>query len=313
MIDITTQMKLRYYHIGIAVFCLAIMVISFIVLIADAGEKHSTPLKIFLTLAIQMGGAFFFALTAGYVSDALQQAKGYHSGRMFEEENRKAGLLNFYADRDGGAKTDLDKAFEVQEEGEVLMIGASLRKFFASGQPHEKAVKKLLGRNGVSVRAVFSNPEGNRELPVRSFIEVFNRGAYSPKVGKGTFDMKEEIDFDFDDFVENFYKKYGVNKSHTRTIDDLIAAKRGVEEDLSYVAEGAGSSIKHRLSNSAPYCTVIIFPDKAFYTPNLLSKKMPVNFPTLVFEKPSEVYERLVEYFEFQWWVSDPRWRSKDA
>ncbi len=66
----------------------------------------------------------------------------------------------------------------------------------------------------------------------------------------------------------------------------------------------ADNRISHRESKSAPYCTVVIFPEKAFYTPNILSTDVPANLPMLVFHHSSDVYDKLKQYFEFLWWVN---------
>lgn len=308
MNKISPLMKLRYIHIGIAVFCMTVMVISFIAIMLE--EKISDQLKIFLTISIQIGGAFFFALTAGYVSEALQRARGYSNLWLFCQEFRKAGVVGFYADRDGDAKTELDETFKAHQKGEVLMAGASLRKFLASGQPHNSMIRELLTRKGVSVRAVFSSSKGNRELPVRSFIESFNRGKKSPKIGGGTFDLEKKIDFSFDEFVETFDKKYG---DHTRVITDIKSVQAGSDELIDIAAE-KGSAFAYRESKSAPYCTLIIFPEKAFYTPNLLCREEPVNMPMIVFHKSSDAYKKILQYFKFLWWVSpEPALRTKNV
>jgi len=51
----------------------------------------------------------------------------------------------------------------------------------------------------------------------------------------------------------------------------------------------------------APYCTAIIFPDKCYFSPNILSKADPSNLPFIVLKNGSNGYERLDEYFDYIW------------
>jgi hypothetical protein len=304
--------RFRIYWCVIWVLSLFALISGFVFITApNISGFHRT----FANLLAQLGGAFFFALTAGYIFERIRNAQGYSVLWLFSHEFRKAGVLAFYSDRKNNSEKALEEAFERQNEGEVLMAGASLRLFLASGHNFYYWTHKILNRKGISIRAISSNPDSNCELPIRSFIEEFNQDKSFPK--DSTFDWKKERDFSFDEFVERFFKNHGTKappEEKLRVISDLEATRTGVRE-LKGVAKGAGNSIKHRESKSAPYCTVIIFPDRAFYTPNLLSSNVPANMPTLVFHRSSEIYEKLVEYFEFLWWVSDPepKLRSKDV
>lgn len=269
--------------------------------------------KTVANLSVQLGGAFFFALSAGYVFEKIRNAQGYSVLWLFSQEFRKAGILAFYSDRKNNSEKSLEEAFEKHRKGEVLLAGASLRLFLAPGLHFYYWARKLLEKKGNSIRAVFTSPEDNHELPLRSFIEEFNQAKSFPK--DSPFNWKKKIDFSFDDFEKTFFKEHGIQappESKLRVINDLESTRAGIRE-LRGVAKSSGNSINHRESKYAPYCTVIIFPDRAFYTPNLLSSKVPVNMPTMVFHKSSEVYNRLVEYFEFLWWVSDPEGRTKNA
>jgi hypothetical protein len=58
---------------------------------------------------------------------------------------------------------------------------------------------------------------------------------------------------------------------------------------------------------------VVIFPDRAFYTPNLLGCEVPINLPLIVFHSSSDVYRKLVDYVEFLWWVSKPEVEVESA
>jgi hypothetical protein len=272
--------------------------------------KISSTSHVYASLLVQAGGAFFFALTVGWVIDRLRHAQGYSILWLFSQEFRKAGVLAFYSDRKNDAEKALEEAFENHSNGEVLMVGASLRLFLGPGLHFYSWIQELLrkrGRSPVTVRALSCHPEDNHELPVRSFVEDFNQDRTFPKYS--SFDYRKRIDFDFHEFEKEFFTKHGIaafSKERCRIIHDLEATQTGVNA-LRGVAKEPGNSILHREYNFAPYCTVIIFPDRAFYTPNLLSTEVPVNMPLIVFHKSSDAYKKLVNYFEFIWWASDPR------
>lgn len=269
-----------------------------------------TPIqKNISNIFVQVGGAFFFALSAGYVIERIQSAHGYSILWKFSQEFREAGLLNFFSNRDDEAEENLKEAFAKHKKGEVLMAGASLRYFLAPGHPLNEPIRKMLEKedNSVRIRALFCSPDSNDELPIRSFVEEFSQNGTIPSGKKAKFDWGEKINFSFGNFKKNFYKEYGLKKpfqdQKLRVMTDLESTRNGIRE-LKGIAESS-NSIEYREIKSAPYCTVIIFPDRAFYTPNLLCSIVPVNMPTLVFHKTSSVYEKLKNYFKFLWWVND--------
>lgn len=283
----------------------AFALISGLVIIRD--PNISSTLQIYGNILVQAGGAFFFALTVGWAIDKLRDAEGYSVLWLFSQEFRKAGVISFYSDRKGHAEKSLEEAFEKHRGGEVLMTGASLRLFLAPGLHFYSSIHDMLKRKGssqVTVRALSCRPENNKELPVRSFVEEFNQDRTFPK--DSPFDWGKKIGFSFEEFEKEFFEKHGMMASVTkcRVIHDLEATRAGVIA-LQGVAKGVGNIITHREFKFAPYCTVIIFPDKAFYTPNLLCSEVPVNMPMMVFHKSSDVYKKLVDYLEFLWWVTD--------
>lgn len=279
-------------------------------LVFTTDRNLSPTYQLYANILLQAGGAFFFALTVGWVIDRVRDIEGYSVLWLFSQEFRKAGVLAFYADREGYAKQALEEAFEKHSGGEVLMAGASLRLFLGSGLHFYDSVSKILSRRGgspITVRAVSSSPETNHELPLRSFVEEFNQDRSSPRSPK-SFDWTRDIDFSFAEFEQQFFEKYGINTpscQRARVVKDLDNVRGGVRA-LEGVAQSAGNFIKHRESRFAPYCTVIIFPDRAFYTPNLLGHVVPINFPLIVFHRSSDAYDKLVNYVEFLWWVSNP-------
>ena len=296
----------RFRIIRIVAWTLSIFaLISGLVFLQDPNISLNS--KLFASLLVQAGGAFFFALTVGWAIERYRTAEGYSVLWLFSQEFRKAGVLAFYSDRKNHAERSLEEAFEKHKEGEVLMAGASLRLFLAPGLHFYTWVEKILDRKGrspIAVRALFCNPESNQELPFRSFVEEFNQDRSFPK--HSPFDWKKSIGFSFDEFIKEFFENHSIGApadQRCRVIQDIESTRVGVNA-LQGVAKMSGNFIYHREFKSAPYCTVIIFPDRAFYTPNLLSTEVPVNMPMIVFHKSSDAYRKLVQYFEFVWWVS---------
>jgi hypothetical protein len=300
----------RFKTLWLVIWVLSVFtLISGLIFITDT--QISDFQKTVANLFVQVGGAFFFALTAGYVFEKIQNAEGYSLLWLFSQEFRKAGLVDFYADRDDDAEKALKEAFEKHRKGEVLLAGASLRVFLVQGQPFYSKVESMLNREGsskITVKALTCNPEKNRELPFRSFIEEFNQDGSFPKKKSLKWDWEKKINFSFSDFEQKFFKNHGIyapSKDRLRVNRDLDGTRGGIIA-LKGIAEGADNSFEHREFECAPYCTVIIFPGKAFYTANIFYNDAPANLPMMVFHKSSEVYKKLVTHVKFMWWVSDP-------
>ena len=282
---------------------------AFVAGLTFATDPQKSPLSnIYTNILLQAGGAFFFALTVGWVIDRVRDMEGYSVLWLFSQEFRQAGVLAFYADRTNHAEKALEEAFAKPGGGEILMAGASLRLFLAPGLHFYRPVEKLMSGKSTfpfTIRAISSSPERNYELPLRSFIEEFNQDKSFPK--SKAFDWSKELGFRFDDFERSFFSEHGIgapSAQRVRVIHDLESTRAGVKA-LRGTAEGVGNHIFHRESRFAPYCTVVIFSDRAFYTPNLLSGEVPVNLPMIVFHKTSDLYVKLKSYFEFLWWVSE--------
>jgi hypothetical protein len=226
----------------------------------------------------------------------------------FQYGLNQAGIHGVFASRGGAAERSLENAFRAHKSGEVRLTGASLRLFLGPGLHFYQFIRDLLGRptsDTTTVRAVICSARANHELPVRSFIEEFGQSGDHPRVRP--FDWSQPIDFDFGAFESRFFSDHGLlSASPLRVIQDLSSVHAGLTE-LRGVATSAGNTIDYRETLHAPYCTAVIFPEQAFYTPNLLSADVPVNFPTIVFQRDSVGYRRLSDYFEFQWWLSSDR------
>jgi hypothetical protein len=122
----------------------------------------------------------------------------------------------------------------------------------------------MLNREGsskITVKALTCNPEKNRELPFRSFIEEFNQDGSFPKKKSLKWDWEKKINFSFSDFEQKFFKNHGIyapSKDRLRVNRDLDGTRGGIIA-LKGIAEGADNSFEHREFECAPYCTVIIY------------------------------------------------------
>jgi hypothetical protein len=259
--------------------------------------------KTVANLFIQIGGAFFFALSVGWIVDRLQKKQGFSVLWQLSQEFRKAGVMGFYSDREDDAEKTLEEAIEKNHNGDVLIAGASLRYFVSVGGHLYGKINGMLTneQNNVNFRVLYCKPEDNHELPVRSFVEDFSQDGIFPL--KLDFDWNMTIIDTFKDFEKTFFKKYVFDSSSkTRVINDLESSRIGIEKLKSAIKEP--NTISYREFSVAPYCTVVIFPDRVFYTPNLLCREVPVNMPMIVFHKSSDVYMKIEQYFKFLWLIS---------
>jgi len=62
-----------------------------------------------------------------------------------------------------------------------------------------------------------------------------------------------------------------------------------------------GSHLELRRFLLAPYCTAVIFPDMAFFSPNLLAPVVPVRLPMILFRSGSHGYNMVKASFEHLW------------
>lgn len=225
---------------------------------------------------------------------------------VLTEEVTSAGIQAVYSDRMGYAEEALGNAFDNHKGGEVLLTGASLRLFLAPGLHFYSFIDRMLRRSTVEpvvVRALSCHPEMNSEIPVRSFVEEFNQDGTMPKSTE--FDEDAPKVLSLVEFRKSYFRDYGLQGlvKASRVVHDLVSTRTGVEA-LRGAAATAGNVIKHREFVSAPYCTAVLFPDRAFYTPNILCTEVPANMPMIAFDSTSDAYRKICSYFEILWWLS---------
>ncbi len=212
----------------------SVSAVSLVLGLVFAIDQQLTPTsRLLATILVQAGGAFFFALSVGWIIDKLRDKEGYSVLWLFSQEFRKAGMLDFYSNRDSQAVSALEEAFRRHKGGELLMAGASLRLFLAPGLHFYTPIKQMLEkreRKPFIVKAISCHPFLNKELPIRSFVEEFDQSGDFKK--KTPFDWSKQIDFSFDQFHKDFFTLHGIDgsKEHARVTHDLASTRQGVME-----------------------------------------------------------------------------------
>jgi hypothetical protein len=216
-----------------------------------------------------LGASILFPIVVSIIYDRLRERwLGDEIWRLFNELS-DAGISRIYKDRENSthldnAQTRLSNEFRGFENGEVLMMGVSLRVFFNPLGPFYRDIEAML-RNGngrVRIRAMICDPK-NADIPVRAAIEEAGREAA----------LKSQIE---------------------RDIESSIVTVGALDSSI-------GNYIKLGSYMAAPYCTTIIFPHVCYYTPNLLAPRAPNGLPMILFRSGSHSYKMVYESFEYLW------------
>lgn len=233
----------------------------------------ATNVQFWVVIAIllsQASSSIFFPIVVGYFYDNLKEREAGDAIWQVFKDFSEGGIIRVYKDREVGdnpdnAELDLKRAFENHSTGEVKLIGVSLRVFFNQTGPFYKPIR-LVGQraqneSSIRVMALVSNPD-SPEVACRAEIE--------------TPHMLEEP------LIE-------------RDILTSIANMQHINDQLSREV------IEFGFYSSCPYCTLVIFPGKCYYSPNLLAKIAPVRLPMIIFRSGSHGYEKLSDYFNYLW------------
>lgn len=222
-----------------------------------------------------LGAAVLFPIVVSVVYDSLRERwLGDEVWRIFGEL-ADAGISRVYRDREATANADnaqarLAEDFADLKSGEVRMIGVSLRVFFNPLGPFYGDITDMLrnGREGISLSVLTSSPT-SAEAQERAAIEEPGRAS----------EAKPQIH---------------------RDIESTIATVRSMVQTME-------ADITLRQFTPAPYCTAILFPHIAYFSPNLLAPDAPVRLPMILFRPGSHGYEMLKASFDYLWDHSDTR------
>ncbi len=246
---------------------------SFIFLIFSAILTVLAPEEVFAIIILaQISGCIFFPLAVGYFYEQFKKKQeGETIWKVFREFS-EGGILRVYKDREESefkenALNDLREAFEKHSDGEIKLIGVTLRVFFHDLGAFYRCTEKICDRHSKRL---------NNKIAIRALIcdlespEVLNRARIETPDSVNDPQIKVSIKTTIAS-IQDLKKKYGKN------------------------------SIEYKTYLSAPYCTAVIFPGKCYFSPNLLSTKPPVKLPMIVFSKESWGYEKINKYFDYLW------------
>ena len=234
--------------------------------------------KVWLVTGVSLqslGAAVLFPILVSYAYDRLRERwLGDEVWRLFSEL-ADAGIIRVYRNREYAANRDnaqsrLSSAFVSCKVGEVCMMGPTLRVFFNPLGPFYADIAEMLRNGGgnVTIRALIERPE-------------------SPAVADRTE-------------IEEPMLAPGDKPQTERDAESSIAQAK--------VLVGAiGPHISLRRFLQAPYCTAVIFPDIAFYSPNLLAPVVPVRLPMILFRSGSHGYNMIKASFEHLWEHSETK------
>lgn len=223
---------------------------------------------------VTLGASILFPVVVSLGYDKLRERwLGDEVWRLFGEL-ADAGIVRVYRDREysmhrDNAQTRLEEEFLRHDSGVIYMMGPTLRVFFNPLGPFFSSIVRMLRSGGSAVE-------------VRALIERND----SPCVWERTA-------------IEEPDRADGQKPQTERDAESTVASIRALNNRSA--ANGLPPQIGLRRFMPAPYCTVVIFPSIAFYSPNLLSPVVPVRLPMILFRSGSHGYSVLQASFEHLW------------
>jgi len=232
---------------------LAWLVMSFIVMVVSILLSIFVPsnmlVAVIAVLLSQASSSIFFPILVGYFYDKVtEEESGGAIWRVFKEFS-DGGIIRVYKDREESARpenavVELRHAFLTHRQGEVKLVGVSLRVFFNATGPFYEAISKTaqIGETNkeVQVQAPISHPESP---------EVTNRAAIE------TPNVRDSL----------------IRRDITLTAANIEHLQSRFPNAL----------VQYGYYSEAPYCTLVVFPDRCFFSPNLLSRVVPVRLPMM--------------------------------
>jgi len=246
--------------------------VGFVLFVAGISIANSVDGTVALVagLALEaLGAAILFPIVISFTYDTLRERwLGDEVWRLFGEL-ADAGIARVYGDREISARADnaqarLSNEFRSLDTGEVLMLGVTLRVFFNPLGPFYKDIEAMLRTGGekVHINALISRSD-SLEIAERCHIE-------QPNLDEGEHPQIE------------------------RDIESSVATVRGMTQAL-------GPGITMRQFLPAPYCTAVVFPHIAYFSPNILAPEAPVRLPMILFRSDSHGYKMIQASFDYLW------------
>jgi hypothetical protein len=230
---------------------------------------HGTVAAVASVALVALGSAFLFPILVSFAYDRLRERwLGDEVWRIFGEL-ADAGIVRVYKDREfvegrDNAQTRLAEEFRAMESGTIYMMGPTLRVFFNPlGSFYQDIDKLMRSANGkVIINALIQR---NDSAAVAERIRIEEPGLSDPKQAQGL-----------------------------RDADSTIGTVRSMVDQL-------GPRVSLRRFMTAPYCTAVIFPRIAFFSPNILAPRVPVRLPMILFRSGSHGYDMLKASFDYLW------------
>ena len=248
-----------------------LVLLSVILTLYEASPKNVTfSNALFILFIAQIGSSIFFPMAVGYFYDKIKNKDQAETIWSVFKDLSDGGIIRVYMDREENqheqnALLDLRDAFDSVHTGRVKLIGVSLRVFFNQTGPFYRSIYKICElaetNDNLKITALVSHPLAP-EVYNRAEIETPDR-LNDPLIN---IDIRSTI-VSIENLNSNFPKR----------------------------------PIEYGYYSQAPYCTCIIFPDRCYFSPNILAHDAPVRLPMIIFKKDSHGYKKLNQYFDYLW------------
>jgi hypothetical protein len=230
---------------------------------------HGTGTAVASVVLAALGSAILFPILVSFAYDRLRERwLGDEVWRIFSEL-ADAGIVRVYKDREfvegrDNAQTRLAEEFQAMESGTIYMMGPTLRVFFNPLGPFYHDIEKLMrSANGkVTINALIQR---NDSAAIAERIRIEEPDLADPRKAQGL-----------------------------RDADSTVGTIRSMVNQL-------GPQVSLRRFMTAPYCTAVIFPKIAFFSPNILAPVVPARLPMILFRSGSHGYEMLKASFDYLW------------
>lgn len=267
-------MKLFKHPVVLIWFTIAVAAMFFSVFLSVYTPQGKGDFAVIIGILLaQASGSILFPILVGYFYDKVKERESGETVWQVFKDFSDGGILRIYKDREkddnnDNADNDLRNAFKNHKKGEIKLVGVTLRVFFQTTSTFYPEINEVLLRgeneSSIKLKAIISHPDSN-EVKFRADVEE-----------KSLIELK----------------------------DSTIV--REICSSVQYMQKLKGQCWKEEMlefcfSMSAPYCTAVIFPEKCYYSPNILSDKVPVRLPMIIFKEKSHGYDVINNYFNYLW------------
>lgn len=242
---------------------------------SDFNNPNSELLySVLILIFTQISACIFFPLVVGKIQSEL--SKEYLKAGI-KKVYRDRGKKNEIEDREENAENDIIEDFKDLNHGTIKIIGVSLRDFFHERAPYYDLIKNL--DKNIEIQALFCDSKNSYEVINRGMIEDPNA-------------------------TLNYINTEDINSIEPpQIIIDIENTRMGIEKLVN--KSDVKTNIKYKQYKSAPYCTAIIFPNKCYFSPNVLSPNKADGLPMIQYKANSNTYKVLLNYFSYIWNYDD--------